>query len=370
MIKMKFWEISFLSTTLLLILGLTAFSQELNKDYTGSITQYNSNFTGIGPKVYFLPPPKSKTEQLIELYESNDRKDFAKKIIAELRYNMLLQELKNLKDNGPGQHLKIPTDTSAWQELIARAKNQFDHVYTYSLLNAAGLAALEQHLTDQGTAYLQEAITIAAKEKDQQDLPTLLHNLAAVQLYTKEYEKAARTAQEILTRLNKSKNYSEQADAWMQFAMANSGMKNYNVAEPNIIRKAIPLYNKAKNFEGKIIAWQQLAQVYYEQNKYTQAQWFLLQAQQLAKNKNYTADLAEIEYVLASSKLLDNNINIAKKEFLTALILARNEKNKHLELAVLDKLGEVYITLKEYEEAENTYQDFSNLKAELKKDTD
>ena len=73
-----------------------------------------------------------------------------------------------------------------------------------------------------------------------------------------------------------------------------------------------------------------------------------------------------IEYLLASSKLLDKNFKIAKKEFLSTLLLARERKNVPLELAVLDKLGEVYMHLKDFEEADKTYQNFTSLKATFK----
>ncbi|MNL30064.1 hypothetical protein D3C87_1517780 [compost metagenome] len=43
--------------------------------------------------------------------------------------------------------------------------------------------------------------------------------------------------------------------------------------------------------------------------------------------------------------------------------MARERKDIQLELAVLDKLGEVYILLKDYKQAENTYEDFAKLKA-------
>lgn len=63
-------------------------------------------------------------------------------------------------------------------------------------------------------------------------------------------------------------------------------MKNYDGAELDIIRKAIPLYNKSKAYGDKIIAWQQLAQVYFDQNKFTEAQWFYCRRNNSQKIKN------------------------------------------------------------------------------------
>lgn len=365
MTKKKYWKITFLTSSYLLIGCFMSYAQESSTDNTNTIIKYNSDFKGIGPKVYILPPPKSKTEQLIELFDSSTRKDFAKKIAQELRYKTLLTQIKSLTDQAQFQYLihPVPTDLGKWNELLVRIGQQYDDHANYSLLNEAGLFAVHHNLPDQAIAYFENAIQIAAKGNHKLDKTLLNQNLAVVLLYAGKFEKAELAAQENLKSAVQSKNTHEQANAWMQIAMAKAGMKNYDGAELDIIRKAIPLYNKSKAYGDKIIAWQQLAQVYFDQNKFTEAQWFLLQAQQLAENKKLTHELAAIEYVLASSKLLDNNIKIAKKEFLSALLMARERKDIQLELAVLDKLGEVYILLKDYKQAENTYEDFAKLKA-------
>lgn len=368
MIKKKFWKIAFLSSAYIVALCFVSYAQELTKDYTGSITKYNSNFKGIGPKVYFVPPPKSRTEQLIDIFDSNMRKDYAKKIAQELRYKTLLTQVKSLPNIGRFQYLMKPepTDLATWNELLNRIRQNYDDQVNLALVNEAGLFAINNNLPDQAISYFENAILIAAKESNKLDRIVLHQNLAAVLLYSGNFEKASAVAQENLNLAVQSKDYHDQANAWMLIALAKSGKKNYSEAEQNIIRKAIPLYNKAKAYEDKIIAWEQLAQVYFEQNKYTEAQWFLLQAQQLAENKKITNELPAIEYLLASSKLLDKNFKIAKKEFLSTLLLARERKNVPLELAVLDKLGEVYIHLKDFEEADKTYQNFTTLKATFK----
>lgn len=365
MIKKKFWKIALLSSAFQLVLCFMSYAQETTKDYTGSITKYNSSFKGIGPTVYFLPAPKTRTEQLIDIFDSNTRKDYAKKIDQELRYKDLQSQLRSVKNIGQFQYLfkPIPTDLTAWNTLLTHIKQQYDEPANYALLNEAGIFAVKNNLLDQAITYFENAIAIAAKRSDIADRILLQRNLAGTLLYTRNYEKATLVAQENLSLALGSKNYHDQANAWMQIAMAKSGLKNYIEAEQIIIRKAIPLYNKSKAYDDKIIAWQQLAQVYFEQNKFTEAQWFLLQAQQLAENKKITEELDDIEYMLASSKLLDKNFKIAKKEFLSTLLLARERKNITLELAVLDKLGEVYLHLKDYAEADKTYQNFSNLKA-------
>ncbi|UIR55932.1 tetratricopeptide repeat protein [Sphingobacterium sp. SRCM116780] len=346
------------------LLGVTSmcFSQDIRKDYTGAIKKYNVDFKGIGPKVYFLPPPKSRTEQLIEIYNSDDRKDIGEKINKELQFQRLLLQLRSSLSIGQYQYLinPKPTNTDAWNKLLVKTRQNYDENTNSALLNEAAIFSIKNKELTQAQDYFKNAIKLSKSDES-----IAQHNLTSTWLYLGDFQKAEELAQKQYEYAVGTKNYKDQANAWMHIALARSGLKNYKEAEQNIIRKAIPLYNKAKDYEGKIRAWEYLAQLYFDQNKYTEAQWFLLQAQELSNKKELPNELAEIEYLLGYSKLLDKNFKIAKKEFLEATTLAKKENNRPLELAVLDKLGEVYVHLKDYDEAEKTYQAFLSLKSEL-----
>src|SRR5690606_634937 len=41
-------------------------------DFSGYISKYDSTFSGIGPEVYFLPPPKSKEELLDDRFAEKE----------------------------------------------------------------------------------------------------------------------------------------------------------------------------------------------------------------------------------------------------------------------------------------------------------
>jgi len=132
-----------------------------------------------------------------------------------------------------------------------------------------------------------------------------------------------------------------------------------------IIRKAIPLLNKAKAYDQKVDAWVALAKIYQWQNKHTEAQWFLIQARDLAVKRNVTNDLAVIEYMLAFSKQVQKNYTVAEQEFIRADKLAQLEQNKLLQLAIADRLGQVYMERNDIPNAENTLRSYQTLRREL-----
>lgn len=108
-----------------------------------------------------------------------------------------------------------------------------------------------------------------------------------------------------------------------------------------------------------------MAKIYQLQNKHTEAQWFLIQARDLARRRQLTEDLAEIEYMLASSKFVQKNYKVAKKEFIQADELAKMEDNRLLRLAIVDKLGQIYMSQSDLDEAENALSTYQELRNEL-----
>ena len=75
--------------------------------------------------------------------------------------------------------------------------------------------------------------------------------------------------------------------------------------------------------------------------------------------------LPEIEYMLAFSKYVQQNYRVAQREFEQAKRLAKDQDNKLLQLAISDKLGDIYLYFKEYSSAKDELDDYMRLRAEL-----
>ncbi|WP_433901907.1 tetratricopeptide repeat protein [Sphingobacterium puteale] len=361
----KYW--TRLLTALILTLGMSGkvAAQQAPKDYTGAIKKYDTSFRGVGPEVYFLPPPKTENEIIKDNY--SDKKGFSKEIARQLLFQRLLLQLKSTNNMGHFQYLinPVPVDATAWNNIIENQKKSENWIAGYALANEAALFAIKNNDSSNASKFLYDALLLANRTDNKDDIATINLNLSNFQLYHGDFAKAEESAQKYHSHATVSKSYLEQANAWLLIAMARAGQGNFKAAENNIIRSAIPLFNKSKAYEGKIFAWEMLAEIYFKQNKYTQAQWFLLQARDLANAKKLSGELAEIEYLLAASKQKDGNYKVAIKEFIQAAELASNENNKQLSLAILDKLGEVYLALEDYPSADQTYKAYTQLKNEL-----
>ncbi|MFD2596656.1 tetratricopeptide repeat protein [Sphingobacterium griseoflavum] len=337
-------------------------------DPAGYVNKYDTNFNGIGPKVYVLPAPRTREELLIDSY--NEKTAFQDSIDRALDFQQLLEDFKSTSNLGHIQYLLSPTPETplAWNNLVEQEILRGNYSAAYGLLHAYAANSLRAGAIHQTIGLLQSALQQAQKTPNTMDVATIQYNLGNVYLFDKNIQEAGFFQESYYKHALKQQQTVEQANALVKIALVQAYDKDYRSAENNIIRKAIPLLNKVKAYEHKINAWQTLAKIYQLQNKHTEAQWFLIQARDLAKAKNYPNSRAEIEYMLAFSKFIQKNYTVAQKEFLQADALAKTEDNKLLQLAIVDKLGQIYMSQHELNKAEDALKSYDDLRQELFKD--
>jgi len=364
----KLYCLSFLGTIALLLSGaegLHAQSKKQPEGDSGYVTKYNKKFNGIGPTVYVVYPEKSKKEKLQDSYTL--KLGFQDSITKALDFQQLVEGFKATSNEASIQPLlsTMPISKAEWLRLVEHEANLENYPWAYALLQAYAVQALRSQDIKEAVHLLNEALLHAQKTKETGDLATIQYNLANIYFYLKDVENAGFFQEASYKMAVQHKNGVEQAVSLVKIALIQAFDKDYISAESTIIRKAIPLLNKAKAYDQKVDAWVALAKIYQWQNKHTEAQWFLIQARDLAVKRNVTNDLAVIEYMLAFSKQVQKNYTVAEQEFIRADKLAQLEQNKLLQLAIADRLGQVYMERNDIPNAENTLRSYQTLRREL-----
>ncbi len=120
----KYWISIFTILALSMNIPSQVMAQSADKDYTGAIKKYDASFKGIGPEVYFLPPPKTANEILIENYA--DKKPFSKEIARRLLLQRLLLQLRSTNNLGHFQYLMnpLPSTANSWNDAIEGQKKR------------------------------------------------------------------------------------------------------------------------------------------------------------------------------------------------------------------------------------------------------
>ncbi|MBL1410486.1 tetratricopeptide repeat protein [Sphingobacterium faecale] len=341
------------------------FAQQKTLDPSGYILKYDVNFNGIGPSVYVLPPPRTKEEEIRDNYM--EIVGFQDSIQRSLQYLRLIEAWKNTSNNATVLQLltPVPKSTAEWNNLINSYTEQKSFTIITGLLNEYAKMRILKKETSQAVGILESALQQAQVLQNPHDIGVIQSNLSALLVYNQSYTDAGIYEEAYYKQAVLNKSIVDQASSLVKIALIQAYDKDYKSAENTIIRKAVPLFNKAKSYEGKTIAWLILAEIYQMQNKHTEAQWFLIQARDLAMDKNFTNDLAEIEFMLASSKYVQNNLSISKKELTTAFELAKKEDNKYLQLAIVEKLGRISLQENKIDEAEKKLEDYWKIRKEL-----
>lgn len=344
---------------------ILAQKKDSSLDPAGYVLKYDPNFKGVGPEVYVLPAPRTKEEHIRDSYVKI--LPFQDSIYQALQFQRLLTAFQSTSNEGLVlQTLQpIPSTTQQWNQVIDSNIKADNHALAYGILNEYAKIRLQKKETSAANSILESALKEAQSTIYTQDIGVIQSNLSQLFFYNKEYVKAGLYEEAYYNQAVKDKNIVDQAHSLVQIARIQAYDKDYKSAENTIIRKAIPLMNKAKDYEGKIKGWVTLAEIYQIQNKHTQAQWFLIQAQTLATTKNLSNELAEIEYMLAYSKFIEKNYRISKNELITALELAKKENNKVLQLTIIEHLGRIYLQENKIDDAEDQLTEYWIIRKDL-----
>lgn len=334
-------------------------------DPSGYILKYDTSFSGIGPKVYVLPAPRTKKEELTDTYR--EIIPFQDSIKKAIRYKKFAVDLKPTSNSPHVEHLiqTFHADTLAPDQLLEQLIQENNETVAYGVLNEYAKKSVSEGAAQRATSLLERAIIFASEQGNLHDLSILQANLSTVHILDRDPIKAKKYETEFYSKALKNKNSIDQAESLIRQALILALEKDYLTAENTIIRKAIPLFKRTKFYRGQIRAWEILANIYQMQNKHIEAQWFLIQARDMAQVQQIDSELAEIEYMLGYSKYIQQNYNIAKAEFISAYDLAEKEDNSLLKLAIVEKLGNIYLMQNNIEQADSLLEEYWQLRTRL-----
>lgn len=349
---------------ILLAVSVKAQTNDKPLDPSGFVTKYDSTFAGIGPKVYVLPAPRTKEEELVDSYK--EKKGFFDSIARQLEYQSIIEDYRPTSNAAYlKQNIKpYPSTEGEWNSLITKLENNRNLPLAAGMANEHAFELLKQGDINRAIALLIRGLN-AARTSGSGEKFVLEHNLANAYLFNGNLSDAASMQETFLQSAVQKKELVDQANTLVRIALVQAYEKKYFAAENTIIRRAFPLYNRTKNQFGKVYALINLAKIYQLQNKHTEAQWFLIQAKDLATLRKIDNELPEIEYMLAFSKYIQQNYKVAQLEFEKAKSLADVENNKVLQLAIADKLGDIYLMMGNFEDAEQELSSYWRLRNEL-----
>lgn len=349
-----------------MILVISATAQTARqRDPANYIVKYDTAFNGIGPKIYFLPSPRTEKEAIID--EFGDISTFNTSIQQALLYQALLKSYLYADNNDEIETLIKANSIKLedWDNEIKLQQVISDDNITIGLLNNFAKKYIVQKETSKAEALLIKALSIATEKHEAIGIKVLQSNLSWLYFYNKNFIDAGKIQEAYYKEAIREKSLINQANSLVRIATIQAFDKDYKSAENTIIRKAIPLFNKSKDYDGKINAWVELAKIYQLYNKHPEAQWFLIQARDLSKMRKINTYNTDIEYMLGYSKFIQNNLNVSKVELTEALNLAQKNGNKYIELSTIQMLGQISTQQDRINDAQEFLNSYWRLRKEL-----
>lgn len=324
-------------------------------DFSGFITKYDTTFSGIGPEVYFLPPPKTEEELLDDRYAE---KEVDSAVVDEYVSRMKYYHRLAMTGNGDvaGKYVPVNEVQASSVEgklLLAADRNTAPHHVGLraDIENRLAMEYVALGAFDLAVEFFEKAMQAKQTQGNMADWEIIAHNLAVTYEYLGQLDKAHSLRQQLYDRAMKTRSNSRQAQALMELAFIKAKQGFMAEAERDIIRKVVPLFRRARDEAGRATAYRTLADIYILQRKYPEAQWFLVQAKSIVDKEGLAGQLPEIIFNLAETKKQAGNPRVAIEEYKVADDLARKDHMMGMQLAIQDALGNLYHQAGDYDGA-------------------
>lgn len=292
-------------------------------------TKYNKEFSGIGPEVYILPPPKTKEEILQDQYST--------KRIEQVTLIQLIDKLE-LSDR------------------LKTINNETLPDGTLKLLNGDFDEARNLFISSLNTYKLQNDIN------NQQ---IVLQNLAILEEQSGNFLTSLGYYDELLDLAKKTKNIQREGLLNLSIALLQAKLGNFSVAHNLIIKRSFPLLQKAKYFPDVVNALNTLAAIKESEEKFTEAKWIYLQAVDVATIYKDEKGLAQSLFNVARLKTRIGDSILAIPDYKLAKDLAIKYNMNALLVEIEDSLGDVYLDSGNYTEAALALSSYNILKSEF-----
>lgn len=345
---------------------LTCVFAQQHVDFSGVLAKYDSTFSGIGPEVYHLPPPKTEEELLDDRYaEKEIDSALVDEYVSRMKYYHRLIMTGNGNVVAKYMSVNEAQASSVEGKLLIAADQDHGAVNTGLLADIDNRLAMEYvavGAVDLAVEFFEKAMRAKQAASNIADWEAIAHNLAVVYEYLGQLDKAHDLRQQLYDRAVKTHDNSHQARALMELALLKAKQGLSQEAERDIIRKVVPLFRRGKDEAGRALAYRTLAAIYTLQHKYPEAQWFLVQAKTIVDRDGITEQLPDIMFNLAETKKHSGNPRVAIEEYKVANDLARKDHLMGMQLAIQDALGNLYHQAGDYDGAALALNRYDTLK--------
>jgi tetratricopeptide (TPR) repeat protein len=248
---------------------------------------------------------------------------------------------------------------SAFDQLLFLSRNLGDRKTEAAVLYSYAVSHALNGKMDHAINLLNSAIALNMGINNMVSVRSNYLTLQRINRYKGNLVEALKYSQAIILIDQTTKNNRLLAEAFMDQAEILTSQRNYTDAESLVLRKALPLYYYGlKDKNGTIRCYDQLADTYQQQKKFTQAKWFYIQSNMLARKINSPLDIVKSLINLAHVKMSIGDYQLALLDYKEAEQIALKNKFKDQLIGIKCHLSDVHDKLGNLGAASSAFSEF------------
>ncbi|SDM05446.1 hypothetical protein SAMN05421813_105104 [Daejeonella rubra] len=255
---------------------------------------------------------------------------------------------------------------SAFNQLIFLSRNLGDRNAEAGVLHSYGIINALKGDMDHALILFNEALIINLELNNTSAIVKNYLNLARVNSFNGNFTEAIKYSHALVDISTSTRSNSSLAEGYMSLANLWTVQKNFQEAETMVLRKALPLYfYKLKDKSGTMKCYDQLALIYQQQKRFSEAKWFYIQSNMLARKVNDPSGIVNSLVNLAHVKMSIGDHLLALRDIREAEQLSVKHKYNYKLIEIKSDLAELYTKLGDPVAANSAFSEFSVLKDAL-----
>lgn len=252
---------------------------------------------------------------------------------------------------------------SADDQLLMLYRNLGDRKAEAGILSSIGTNAAVEGNLDKALMFFHDALKI---NRDLDNRPAIVKNyfsLARIYKYKEDYTEAIKYNQLIMEESLIERNNRQLGEVYLNLANIWTAQRRYKEAEAIIMNKALPLF--AYKIHDKISlmkSYDQLADIFKQQKRFSEAKWFYIQSNMVARKLNNSSGIVNSLVSLAHVKMSIGDHQLALTDFKEAERLSLSNKYQFKLVEIKGDLSKVYAAMGNNSAASSALSEFTVLK--------
>lgn len=257
----------------------------------------------------------------------------------------------------------LSENLSADDQLLLLYRNLGDRKAEAGILSSLGTNAAVEGNMDKALMFFHDALKINSELGEKSAVVKNYFSLARIYKYRENLTQALKYYELIREESLLSRNNRQLGEVYLNLAGIWTAQRKYKDAEVILMNKALPLFAyKIHDKIGLMKTFDQLAEIFHLQKRFSEAKWFYIQSNMVARKLNNSTGIVNSLVSLGHVKMSIGDHQLALTDFREAEKLSISNKYKFKLVEIKGDLSKVYTAMGNKSAAVSALSEFTVLK--------